>query len=160
MKTLFKIIGITIVVLSLTRCGTLNTLSLAGSVAGGDVKLQSYSYDFETNLTSKSTLMSACASVGQEFGYTLENQTPELISWKVAKSNKVQEYFGKTSETSLFATVIWNEDKGKQTVRIGSYIAANYSDATKAKVDTLINSFETKLRTNLENQHHNLKKLE
>lgn len=160
MKTLFKITLITFIALSLTRCDTLNTLSLAGHAVGGDVELKSIAYDYETDLTSKSNLMSACATVGTELGYTPEQQTPELISWKVGESNKLQEYFGKTSETSLFATVIWNEDKAKQTVRIGSYIAGNYSQAQKSTVDTLITNFETKLRSNLEKSDHTLRKME
>ena len=160
MKNLYRITFIALLALSFARCGTLDTLSLAGHAAGGDVKLKSIAYDYETDLASKSELMSSCAVVGTQLGYTVETQTPELIEWKVAQSNKLQEYFGKYSTTQLIATVIWNEDKAKQTLRISSYISGNYSEANKAKVDTLITGFENRLRDNLEQNRHTLTKLE
>lgn len=161
MKTQLKTIILSLILLvSITRCGVLDTMSLAGHYAGGDVELKSIAYDYESNLTSQSELMGCCLAVGEELGYKMEQQTPELISWKVAQSNKVQEYFGKYAQSSLYATVVWNEDKAKQTLRIGSYISGNYSEADKAKVDTLITDFETKLRANLKEKNHDLRKLE
>lgn len=161
MKTLSKTIVLSLIlIISLTHCSVLDTASLAGHYAGGNVELKSIAYDYETDLTAKSELMASCLATGEELGYKVEQQTPELISWKVAQSNKVQEYFGKYSQSALFATVVWNEDKAKQTLRIGSYISGNYSEADKTKVDTLISGFETKLRENLKQKNHDLKKLE
>ena len=161
MKTLLKTIALSVILLiSLTRCSVLDTASLAGHYAGGNVELKSIAYDYETDITAKSELMSLCLAAGEELGYKVEQQTPELISWKVAQSNKVQEYFGKYSQSSLFATVVWNEDKGKQTLRIGSYISGNYSEADKNKVDTLISGFENKLSERLKAGHYYLKKIE
>ncbi|WP_319480274.1 hypothetical protein [uncultured Draconibacterium sp.] len=160
MKTLFKITIIAIMAFSLTRCGMLNTASLVGHTVNGDIESKSFSYDYETNLTSKSELISAFAAVGAQLGYTVESQTPEMISWETGESNKLQEYFGKYSFSGLSASITWDDDENKQTLRISSYVGGNFSEADKAKVDTLIQGFETKLRENLEEGHYYLKKIE
>ena len=160
MKTLFKITIIAIMAFSLTRCSVINTASLVGTAAGGKNEGKSVAYDYETNLTKKSELISACLSVGQELGYTVETQTPDFISWKVAQTNRVQEYFGKHSSSSLHTGILWNEDKNKQTLRISSNIVGNYSQAQKSKVDSLITNFETKLLQYLEKSDHSLKRID
>lgn len=160
MKTFFKITFITIIAFSLTRCSMLSTASLAGHAVGGDSELKSIAYDYETDLTTKSTLISRCLAVGEELGYTVRTQAPEMISWKTGETNRLQEYFGKYSQSSLVATIIQDESKSMPILRLSSYITGNYSEAEKTNADALILGFETKLRENLEEGHYYLKKIE
>ena len=161
MKSYFYSIVTLFCILLLPGCGVLDTLSLAGHVAGGEIKGKSISHNFETSLTSKSQVLTIYKKIGSELGWEITTDSPDVIVWQVGKTSIVQEYFGKTSETSFYASIIQNSQSDKTLVlRIAGSISGNYNDASKENIDKALAAFEEKLAVHLKEAGHSFIKKE
>ena len=159
-KILYPVFVLPLVVL-VAGCGILSTASLVGHMAGGEVEGKSIAYNFETSLTSKSTIISAYKKVGSELGWEMTTESPDLIIWKVSGSSRADEYFGKYSETSLYASVMPNGNNSNTlSLQLSASISGNYNEASKENVDRTITEFENRLREHLKESGHTLNKVE
>lgn len=144
-----------------SSCDVLNMVSLAGHMAGGDVEDKSFSYDYTTDLKSKSQIIEHIKAVGTGSGWQITSETPDYIGWKVTESNRADEYFGKYSTTMFHTSVFaYSETDKMVTMRLTASISGNYNEATKEKTDALIADFTTKLSQRLSDAGYTFTKKE